>query len=171
MKWINTQELVSILKRFSSKQIEVSVYLGYNLTSAHCWEYSPSTDCFVHYIGTTSKSYSETELFRLYCNQHWKVKPFFFLKDNQEKQLAVRLVEELVMLGHLDDIIGEHEIGNVRICEHCHHLMDEGWLVDDIRTFCSNECLQNEYPNINISELKAHALDVKCWAYWTKWEE
>lgn len=171
MKWMNTQEFVSMLKRFPNKRIEVSSYLGSSIASIHCWEYSQNTKGFIHHIGTTYKYYSETELIRLYSSQHWKVKPFFSLKDNQEKRLAVRMIEELIMLGHLDDIISEYEIDNVRVCEHCHHLMIEGWLVDDIRTFCSDECLLYESPNICISELNAHSLDADCLAYWTKWEE
>jgi len=171
MKWINTQELISILKQFPNQQISISAYLGHSVASVHCWEYSTSTKCFMHHIGTASKSYSETEMLQLYCSQHWKVKPFFCLRDNHEKQLAVRMVEELVMLGHLDDIISEYEIDNVRICEQCHHLMNEGWLVDDIRTFCSDECLLRTYPNIKISELQAHSLSSNSFAYWTKWEE
>ena len=171
MKWINTQELAFILKRFPNDQIEASAYLSYSDISAHCWEYSSNINGYIHHIGTASKSYSEAELLRLYNGQYWKVKPFFSLKDNHEKQLAVRMIEELIMLGHLDDIISEYDIGDVRICEHCHHLMDEGWLVDDILTFCSNECLLQAYPNTNLSDLQSHALDADCLAYWTKWED
>ena len=109
-------------------------------------------------------------MLRLYGNQHWYVKPFFSLNDDHEKQLANRLVEELIELGRLEDIISENEIKNVRVCEHCHHLMNEGWLVDDIRTFCSNECLLSTFPNINISEWQANATDDSSSAYWTAWE-
>lgn len=48
--------------------------------------------------------------------------------------------------------------------------MDEGWLVDDIRTFCSDGCLQAEFPNADLDVLKAEAGEEGCWAYWTKWE-
>lgn len=171
MKWINTQELVSLLKRFPNKQIKISAYLGYNINSLYCWEYSQKKNCFICHTGTTSKSFSETEIFRLYCNWHWKVRTIFFLMSNHEKQLAIRLIEELVLLDRLNDIIEKNEIDNVRICEHCHHLMDEGWLVDDIHTFCSDECLLCAFPNICIDELKAHSLDDRCLAYWTKWED
>lgn len=171
MKWINTQELISILKRFPNSQVEVSVYLGCSLASSHLWMYSTEENRFLHTIGSNIKSYSEVELFRLYNSQHWKIKSFFFLRNDHEKQIAFRLIEELGIFGRLEDIITESELDNVRICEHCHHLMDEGWLVEDSRTFCSDECLQSAYSNINISELKTYSLDVKCWAYWTKWED
>ena len=164
MKWINTQELASMLKRFPGQPIEASSYLGPHVSSAHRWEYSPDTDCFIRHIETSSKPYTATELFRLYGGQHWKVKPFFSLRDGHERRLAVRMVEELAVLGHLDDIIGEYGLGNVRVCEHCHHPMDEGWLVDDIRTFCSDECLLHACPDIDISAADSPA-------YWTKWEE
>ena len=50
MKWINTQELVSILKRFPNKQIDSLAYLGNNVTSAHRWEYSTELNGFyTHY--------------------------------------------------------------------------------------------------------------------------
>lgn len=169
MKWINTQELVSMLKLFPNAQVEASAYLGCSLASTHLWKYSASENCFLHTIGAKSKPYSESELLRLYSNQHWKVKPFFFLKDDQEKQIAVRLVEELVMLGHLEDIITECELENVRLCEYCHHLMNEGWLVDDIRTFCSDKCLRS--AGIVISEQQSHSLETNSLAYWTKWED
>lgn len=168
---MNTQELASMLKRFPNEQVEASAYLGYGLTSSHLWTYSADSKCFLHTIGAKAKSYTEAELRRLYSNQFWKVKPFFFLEDGQEKQLAVLLIEELGMLGLLEDIISEYEIEDVRICEHCHHLMNEGWLVDDIRTFCSDKCLQSAFPDIAVSGLRSHPQDENCRAYWTRWED
>lgn len=170
MKWINIQELVSILQRFPNERVEASVYLSCGLSSTHIWSYSTKKKCFQCTIGTKSKTYSKVELFRLYGNQHWKAKPSFFLRDDHEKSIAVRLVEELGILGCLEDIISESELDNIRVCEHCNHLMDEGWLVDDSRTFCSDECLRCAYPDIDISELQTRSLDINCRAYWTKWE-
>lgn len=170
MKWINTQELVSMLKRFPSKQIDSLAYLGNNITSAHRWEYSTELNVFILTIGNVAKSYSEAEMFRLYCNRYWNVIPFFFLRNDLEKQLANRLVEELIVLGRLEDIIIDNGIDNLRVCEHCHHLMNEGWLVDDIRTFCSNDCLLSIFPNVNIPGLQSNATDDNSSAYWTAWE-
>ena len=171
MKWINTQELVSILQRFPNEQVEASAYLGRSLSSIYQWSYSTEEKCFLCTIGSKFKKHSKVELFRLYGSQHWNVKTSFFLRDDYEECIAVRLVEELGILGHLEDIISESELDNVRVCEHCHHLMDEGWLVDDSRTFCSDECLRSAYSDIDISKLQTHSLDIKCRAYWTKWEE
>ncbi len=171
MKWINTQELVSILKRFPDEQVETSAYLGRGITSTHLWRYSAEENCFQHTISAKSNSYSVTGMFRLYGNYHWRVKPSFFLRDEREKEMAILLVEELGILGRLEDIITENELDSVRICEHCHHLMDEGWLVDDIQTFCSDKCLQSSIPNTGASECTARSLEAKRWAYWTKWEE
>lgn len=179
MKWINTQDLVSILQRFPNEQVAASAYLGCGISSAHLWSYSAEEKCllhtmdekcFRHTIATKSRCYSEVELYRLYGDYHWKVEPSFYLRDDHEAQIAVRLVEELGTLGRLEDMISESELDNVRVCEHCHHLMDEGWLVDDIRTFCSDECLRSAYPKIDMDELQAHALDSDCRAYWTRWE-
>lgn len=180
MKWMNTQELVSILQRFPKEQVEASVYLGSGLVSNHIWMYSIDDGHFQHTLGdghfqhtseAKSRRCSEAELYRSYSHHHWKVKPSFFLRNGHEKQMALRIVEELGVLGLLEDFITECELDNVRICEHCHHLMDEGWLVDDCRTFCSDECLRSAYPNIDISELQAQPPDSDCWAYWTRWEE
>jgi len=179
MKWINTQELVSILQRFPNEQVAASAYLGCGISSAHLWSYSTEEKCFLHTIGerrfqnpleTKSRCYSEVELYRMYGDYHWKVEPSFYLRDDHESQIAVRLVEELGMLGRLEDIILESELDNVRVCEYCHHLMDEGWLVDGIQTFCSDECLGSAYPNVDMAELQAHSLDSDCRAYWTRWE-
>ncbi len=170
MKWISTQELVSMLKRFPNKRIEASAYLGHSVGSAYCWEYSINTNHFMLNIGTTAQSFTETEMFRLYGHLHWNVKPFFSLRNGHEKKLANRLVEELVMLGCLEDIICENAIDDIRVCEHCLHLMNEGWLVDDSRTFCSNKCLLSTFPHVCISELQTNATDDNSSAYWTVWE-
>ena len=158
MKWMNTQELVSILQRFPDENVEACAYLGCDVSSSCLWSYSTEKNVFFY---TT----------RTYGSWHWNLKPSFFLRDDHEKKIAVRLVEELGILGYLEDIILESELNNVRVCEQCHHLMVEGWLVDDIRTFCSDECLRNAYPDINISELETCSIDDSCWGYWTKWEE
>lgn len=163
-------EVSLLAQAIPDKRIAVFAYPG-GSGSSQSWEYSLNSDGFMHHLGATSLSYSETELFRLYRHQHWKVKPFFTLKDNRERRIAIRLVEELVMLGHLDELISEYEINHVRTCEHCHHLMDEGWLVDEIRTFCSDECLLRACPNMNMQDLQAHSSDVDSLAYWPKWED
>lgn len=77
----------------------------------------------------------------------------------------------MVTRGYMSDGIMEYGIESVRICEHCQCLMNEGWLVDDMRTFCSDECLERDMPQLDIQELKAHANEEGCSAYWTEWED
>lgn len=170
MKWIDTQELVSMLKRFPDEQLEASACPVLQSAANYLWKYSTAKKRFLLSAGANLKSYAEAELLRRYGGLHWKPNPSLFLKGYQERQIAIRLVEELGMLGLLEDIIVECELENVRVCEHCHHLMDEGWLVDDAQAFCSDECLKKAYPSIDISNLRSHAVDEDCQAYWTKWE-
>ncbi len=169
MKWIDTQELVSLLKRFPNEPIEASAYLDRSVASVHNWKYSSSQDNFLCQVGSSSISCSEVELLRLYKRHFWKITRFFSLRDAPERKLAVRMVEELIMLGHLDDIITDYEIDNVRVCEHCHHLMNEGWIVNDARTFCSDECLLSACPEYNDGNLQEMAGGDSL--YWTAWED
>ena len=60
-------------------------------------------------------------------------------------------------MGHMEEIILEYEVEDVRLCEHCHRLMDEGWLVGGMQTFCSDDCLKSSFPDVDVEELKAEA--------------
>ena len=171
MKWIDTLELMALLKRFPNEQIEATAHLSERETSAYLWKYSAKGKCFQQSIGTKTKLYSRAEMLRFYRHQRWKIKSSFFLRDNHEKEMAIQLVEELGILCQLEGIITEKELDDIRICEHCHHLMDEGWLVDDCRTFCSDDCLEAVFPNINHSRTAENSLEENHSAYWTKWED
>lgn len=170
MKWMNTKELVSLLKRFPNEEVEVVDYQDGSLASALFGMKADGEKYFRLTWDGETKTYSEAEVLRSYGNRYWKIVSSLFLRSEHERQIALRMVEELGLLGCLDDIIAEHGLDNVRVCEHCHRLMDEGWLVDDVRTFCSDECLQIAFPDIRLSELLDDSHD-ECFAYWTKWEE
>lgn len=170
MKWMNTKELVSLLKRFPNEEVEVVDYQDGSLASAHFGMDTDGAKRFRLTLDGETRTYSEAEVLRSYGNRYWKIVSSLFLRSEHESQIALRMVEELGLLGRLDDIITEHELDNVRVCEHCHRLMDEGWLVDDIRTFCSDECLQSAFPGFRLSALRDDSHD-ECFAYWTKWEE
>lgn len=170
MKHLNTQELVSTLKSFPNNDIETFPYLGQDLVTIHKWRYSPCNDSFALFFHGDENTLSEADIYQMYGNVFWCVKPFFFLKGNTEKLLAVRLVESLIVCGHIEDVICEYGINDIRICEHCHQPMNEGWIVDDFRTFCSDECLLEEFPNIDIDHSREGTSDGDSTAYWTSWE-
>ena len=170
MKWMNTQELVSLLKRFPNEVVEMVDYQGGSHATAFFEMDADGAKRFRLTLDGETRTYSEAGELRSYGNRYWKIVSSLFLRSEHERQIALRMVEELGLLGRLDDIITEHELDNVRVCEHCHRLMDEGWLVDDARTFCSDECLQSAFPDIRLSALRDDSLDESL-AYWTKWEE
>lgn len=88
MKWITTYEPANILHRFPDRQAEESDYLCFGQMSTHLWKYSSEKKHLLHSTGTKTECVSDTELLRLYCNKHWKVKPFFVLRDDHEGKKA-----------------------------------------------------------------------------------
>ena len=146
MKWMNTKELVSLLKRFPNEEVEVVDYQDGSLASALFGMKADGEKCFRLTWDGETKTYSEAEVLRSYGNRYWKIVSSLFLRSEHERQIALRMVEELGLLGCLDDIIAEHGLDNVRVCEHCHRLMDEGWLVDDVRTFVRTNVCKSPSP-------------------------
>lgn len=170
MKWIKTQELISMLKRFPDTEIEVSLRLNYGLISTYWWKYSTYEKCLVRITDSYDDYYSEKTAIDRYGDCLWKVTPFFFLQSNEEKQLAIRFFEELNTLGHVEDIVSEYDINSLRICEYCHKPMNEGWLINNTETFCSDNCLHWTHPEIELETLKSQATEDGSLGYWTKWE-
>ena len=103
--------------------------------------------------------------------------------------------EELVRKGHSEDeaaqicrsfieypslresIIERNDLDSIRICEHCGAPMNEGYLVNDMWTFCSEECaraalLSPEYgwTEETFNNHLAHADEEDSVIYWTQWE-
>ena len=103
--------------------------------------------------------------------------------------------EELVRKGHSEDeaaqicrsfieypslresIIERNDLESIRICEHCGAPMNEGYLVNDMWTFCSEECaraalLSPEYgwTEETFNNHLAHADEEDSVIYWTQWE-
>ena len=103
--------------------------------------------------------------------------------------------EELVRKGHSEDeaaqicrsfieypalresSIERNDLDSIRICEHCGAPMNEGYLVNDMWTFCSEECaraalLSPEYgwTEETFNEHLAHADEEDSVIYWTQWE-
>lgn len=88
MKWITTYEPANMPHRFPDRQAEESDYLCFGLMSTHLWKYSSEKKHLLHSTGTKTECVSDTELLRLYCNKHWKIKPFFVLRDDHEGKKA-----------------------------------------------------------------------------------
>lgn len=103
--------------------------------------------------------------------------------------------EELVRKGHSEDeaaqicrsfieypalresIIERNDLDSIRICEHCGAPMNEGYLVNDMWTFCSEECAraallspEGGWTEETFNEHLAHADEEDSVIYWTQWE-
>ena len=91
--------------------------------------------------------------------------------NNTETNLALSIVRALAGKGVLDDVISTNDMEHVRVCEHCGHLMDEGWVYEGIENYCSDACLKAVHPEIDIDMVKVNAIEDNSNSYWTKWEE
>lgn len=89
---------------------------------------------------------------------------------NNQRELEKLLIAELRQQEALSDIITEYEIENVRVCDHCHRLMNQGWLYMGGETYCSDRCMMAEHPEEDLTEIKLHAEDDVSETYWTEWE-
>ena len=103
--------------------------------------------------------------------------------------------EELVRKGHSEDeaaqicrsfieypslresIIERNDLDSIRICEHCGAPMNEGYLVNDFNTYCSEECAraallspEGGWTEETFNEHLAHADEENSVIYWTQWE-
>lgn len=92
------------------------------------------------------------------------------LPKMNQSELSVLLVEALRRRNALSDIIAQYCIDTLRECEHCHCLMQEGWLYEGAETYCSDSCLMAEHPEEDLTSLSIHACDDDSTSYWTAWE-
>lgn len=90
---------------------------------------------------------------------------------NNQRLLEKLFVEELRKRGALEDVICEYEIENVRECNCCHRLMNEGWIYHGFETYCSDRCLMSAHSDENLDELRKNANDDDSDTYWTMWED
>lgn len=60
----------------------------------------------------------------------------------------------------------QEKLEDLRRCDICGKVMNEGFLIDDNEYFCSEECLHKKYSEEEYLEMYKN--DV---AYWTEWEE
>jgi len=76
-----------------------------------------------------------------------------------------------------ESIIERNELDSIRICEHCGAPMNEGYLVNDFNTYCSEECAkaallspEGGWTEETFNEHLAHADEEDSVIYWTQWE-
>lgn len=171
MEWISSSKFVEMLKRFPNIKIEARRYLSSSVASMHVWEYSSKSGKFFYHLDGKTKQLTEIGFLRKFASDHWRPEPFFILNDEKQKSLAIHLVEYLIMTGNLDWIICDCDVQFLRQCDHCHCLMNEGWLCGDTYHYCSDECLLAENPGITQEELNNLGVDDNSIIYWTEWED
>jgi hypothetical protein len=74
-----------------------------------------------------------------------------------------------------EGIIEREELDSIRICKHCGAPMYEGYLVNDLDTYCSEACARASISEIGWTvqefyENLAYAEDENSCIYWTQWE-
>lgn len=171
MEWITSSQFVEMLKRFPNKEISASQYPMSSDCSRQMWVFHNDSNKFVRLVSEGKDELTEIDFMKKFADDHWKPDDFFHLTDDRQKVLAVRIVERLIQTGNLDWILTECNIGFVRECQHCHGLIDEGWLCGDIYTFCSDDCLLKENPSLDKMTLEQLYEDEGSEVYWTEWED
>ena len=154
MDWIDTNKMQELLKRFPERVIEAKMYRPHGKSIRTMWSYDAADGMFVFGSNGRNVRMCEHEVMQKYGAERWLVTPFFSLRGEKERALAVRMVEELVMRGDIDWVIEECGIGFVRTCQHCHRLMDEGWWCGETWTFCSKECMLAENRGMSEAEME-----------------
>ncbi len=105
------------------------------------------------------------------------VKEELVRKGNSEDE-AEQICKSFIEYPALrESIIERNDLDSIRICEHCGAPMNEGYLVNDMWTFCSEECtraalLSPEYgwTEETFNNHLAHADEEDSVIYWTQWE-
>ena len=160
-----------MLKRFPDTTIKARRYLGSPLVSMHVWEYRKEDNRFFYHLNGKTQQLTELGFLRKFASDHWRPEQFFFLNDEKQKSLAARLVEHLIMTDNLDWILCDCGVNFLRKCDHCHKLMNEGWMCGETYHYCSDECLLTENPGITKEELDNLVADDNSGIYWTEWED
>lgn len=98
------------------------------------------------------------------------------IEKGNSKEDATAICETLINNPQVrDHIIEHHELDSVRVCEHCGKLMNEGYLVNDFNTYCSEECARAATAKMGwteemFNERLADADSEDACIYWTQWE-
>ena len=87
---------------------------------------------------------------------------------NNQRILTKLFIEELRKRNALSDVIYNYEIENIRECDHCHKLINEGIVYEGLGNYCSVKCLLSVYPEVK--EEAYSPVDDDSYVYWTSWE-
>lgn len=170
MEWMKHEDFIAMLKRFPGTEVTAR-WNKDDRSPRHRWTYLPDKKRYRHrWDGHTELALEPTTL-RRYRDARWRAEPFYHITDPHEQQLAIRLVEELAMTGLLEDTIYNCRADFVRVCGHCHRLMNEGWVYMGCATLCSDECFLAVEPNLSPDDLREiDQEDMNLETYWTEWE-
>ena len=171
MERVSSTELMEMLRRFPDTEIEAKRYTLRAEHTLFSWEYRKESRKFCYQLDGKTKQLTERGFLRKFRSDHWRPEQFFFLDDEKQKSLAVHLVEHLTMTGNLDWILCECDVTFLRKCDHCHKLMNEGWMCGETYHYCSDECLLAENPGITQEDLDNLVADDDSDIHWTEWED
>lgn len=169
MEWISSAEFVKMLRRFPNTRIEAKRYTYGAEHTLYIWEYRKDAGRFSYRLDGKAGQLTERGFMHKFASCSWHPEPFFSLRDDKQKALAARLAEHLIETGNLDWIITECGVNFLRKCDHCHSLIQEGWMCGETYHYCSDECLLAENPGITQEELNNLVADDDSDICWTVW--
>lgn len=87
-------------------------------------------------------------------------------------EMLDRLCHELLEgeYGIKDNIICDHELESIRLCDQCGKLMHKGYVVDGCEVFCCRECIEECHGKEKTEGILAACGDEDGETYWTQWE-
>ena len=87
-------------------------------------------------------------------------------------EMLDRLCHELLEGEHgiKDNIICDHELESIRLCDQCGKLMHKGYVVDGCEVFCCRECIEECHGKEKTERILAICGDEDSETYWTQWE-
>lgn len=170
MDWMKHEDFLEMLRRFPGTEI-VARWNMDDRKPRHRWTYLPDKKRYLHRWDGYVERATESITLNRYLETHWNPEPFYHITNPKEQQLAVRLVEELVMTGYLEEAIYNCRATYVRRCDRCHRLISEGWVFQGCEHYCSDTCLLAVHPNLNAEDLQEIGLDdIRLETYWTDWD-
>ena len=170
MDWMKHEDFLEMLRRFPGTEVTAR-WLDDDRKPRHRWTYLPDKKRYRHRWDGHIERTTESITLNRYLGTHWNPEPFYHITDPKEQQLAIRLVEELAMTGHLEEAICNCQASFVRECDHCHRLMSEGWVFLGCEHYCSDACLLAKHPNLTSKDLREIDLDdIRIETYRADWE-
>ena len=149
MEWIKTNELIKTIKRFAGKKIEAIIYSGSSIPMSFTWCYDNNKELIVKKNNEFESALTEEETAERFKDAMWLIRPFIFIKEDNERSLAIRILEELVMKGDIDWVIEECGIDFALTCNLCGRLIDVGWWCSETWVFCSEDCMRAVNPRLS----------------------